>query len=91
MSSGREKGTESTAIKVIDRACRFDWWLTGRERKGGKRDRLIDGDYCVGSRGDILNISMDSCRDGGTFFPYKDSTMEREKGIINIIEATCTR
>jgi len=87
LSSGREKGTESTAIKVIDRACRFDWWLTGKGRKGGKRDRLIDGDYCVGARGDILNISG-LCRDGGTFFSYKDNTMEHEKGII---EATCTR
>lgn len=44
LSTGREKGTESTVIKVIDRACRFDWG-------DGKRDRLIGGDYRIIARG----------------------------------------
>lgn len=52
---------------------------------------LIDGDYRIGARGDILNEYIPSlCRDDDTFFsfpsPYKDSsggTWDREAAALS--------
>lgn len=94
LSGGREKGTESAAIKVIDRACHFDCRVMrgSGEGKAIRGYRLIDGDYHIGAQGYLMSISRRVCVVTAVYFSRtKIVQWERNGRIVDIVKATHTR